>query len=159
MAEEIAVDVNIGKEEKYRALLPQLEALVSDEKNEVANMANISAALMEVFHFFWVGFYIVDNESLVLGPFQGPVACTRISPGKGVCGKVWSDKKTAIVPDVDEFPGHIACNSGSRSEIVVPGLGAREEVSFVLDVDSDQLDFFDKVDQAYLEKIVQLLAG
>ena len=158
MAEEIVIKDNIGKEEKYRSLLPQIEALVTGETNTIANMANVSAALKEVFDFFWVGFYLVENNELVLGPFQGPVACTRISKGKGVCGMVWETKMTELVPDVDKFPGHIACNSGSRAEIVIPGLSSDTEVIFVLDVDSDQLDYFDEVDRINLEKIVLLLS-
>ena len=120
-------------------------------------MANVAAALMEVFSFFWVGFYLVENDTMVLGPFQGPVACTRLSYGKGVCGAAWSDKKTILVPDVDKFPGHIACNSGSKSEIVVPGIDAQDKVKFVLDVDSDKLADFDDIDRQYLEQVVNLV--
>ena len=158
MAEEIIIEATADKAAKYQSLLPQIEALIVGEPNAVANMANVAAALKEAFNFFWVGFYFVENDTLVLGPFQGPVACTRISHGKGVCGKAWLDKKTVLVPDVDEFPGHIACNSGSKSEIVVPGINAQGKVTFVLDIDSDKLDDFDDTDIKYLEKLILLLA-
>ena len=157
MAEEIIIEVTANKEAKYQSLLPQLEALVGDEPNIIANMANVAAALKDVFNFFWVGFYLVEKDTLVLGPFQGPVACTRISRGKGVCGAAWSDKKTVLGPDVDEFPGHIACNSGSKSEIVIPGIDVQGHVKFVLDVDSDKLDDFDDTDKQYLEQVVKLV--
>lgn len=156
MAEELIIDNKASKEAKYKSLLPQLKALLTGEPDTIANMANISAALKEAFDFFWVGFYIVKEE-LVLGPFQGPIACTRIGRGKGVCGTVWDEGKTIIVPDVDKFPGHIACSSASRSEIVIPGVNEQGEVVFVLDVDSAQLNDFDSVDQRYLEKVVGLL--
>lgn len=141
------------KAEKYTALIPQLKALCEVEKNRVANLANMAAALRQTFGFFWVGFYIVRNNELVLGPFQGPLACTRIALGKGVCGTSWKEKKTILVPDVDAFPGHIACSSDSKSEIVVPVLNAAGEVIMVLDVDSDKLNDFDPVDQKYLEEV------
>lgn len=157
MAEDLIIDQNTSKEERYMALLPQIEALVADEPNLIANMANTAAALKQTFGYFWIGFYIVEKDQLVLGPFQGPVACTRINKGKGVCGTVWSEAQTIIVPNVDEFPGHIACSSASKSEIVVPGFDQRGEVCFVLDIDSDQLNEFDALDQEYLEKIVGLL--
>ena len=157
MAEELIIDVTEDKTARYKSLLPQIEALVADEPNLVANMANVAAALKEGFNFFWVGFYIVDGNTLVLGPFQGPVACTRINKGKGVCGLVWSEKKTVLVPDVNEFPGHIACSSGSKSEIVVPGLDAQGKVKFVLDIDSDKLDDFDETDKIYLEKLIEMM--
>lgn len=157
MAEEIIIEATADKPAKYQSLLPQIEALIADEPNIVANMANVAAALKEAFRFFWIGFYLVEEDSLVLGPFQGPVACTRISQGRGVCGKAWLDKKTVIVPNVDEFPGHIACNSGSKSEIVIPGIDSRGEVQFVLDVDSDRLDDFDNTDRQYLEQVVKLV--
>ena len=157
MAEELNIDPTAGKAEKYQALIPQLEALVSGEPNLIANMANISAALKQTFNFFWVGFYLVEGVTLVLGPFQGPVACTRIKRGTGVCGTAWIRKKTIIVPNVDEFPGHIACSSGSKSEIVVPGISRGSRVRFVLDIDSDQLNDFDEIDQQYLEQIISLL--
>lgn len=158
MAEEIIIEAIADKTAKYKSLLPQIEALITDEPNMIANMANVTAALKEAFDFFWVGFYLVEGDILVLGPFQGPVACTRISQGKGVCGKAWLDKKTVLVPDVDKFSGHIACNSGSKSEIVVPGIDALGKVNFVLDVDSNKLDDFDDTDKKYLEKLIMLLA-
>ena len=156
MAETIHVLKDLTKKEKYEALYPQIEALLSTETDVVANMANFVAALREVFGFFWVGFYVVKGNELVLAPFQGPVACTRISFGKGVCGASWERKQTIVVPDVDQFPGHIACNSLSRSEIVVP-VFKNNEVVAVLDVDSDQLNAFDSNDAVYLEKMVRLL--
>lgn len=158
MAEEIIIEATANKTAKYTALFPQIEALITDEPNLIANMANVAAALKEGFNFFWIGFYLVEGDNLVLGPFQGPVACTRIGHGKGVCGKACLDKTTVLVPNVDEFPGHIACNSGSRSEIVVPGIDELGIVKFVLDVDSDKFDDFDDTDKRYLEKIVMLLA-
>lgn len=157
MAEEIIIEATANKTEKYQSLVPQIEALITGEPNLVANLANVAAVLKEVFSFFWVGFYLVEDDSLVLGPFQGPVACTRIGYGKGVCGKAWLDKKTVLVANVDDFPGHIACNSGSRSEIVVPAIDAQGTVKFVLDVDSDKLSDFDDTDKRYLEKIIMLL--
>lgn len=157
MAEEIIIESKASKTAKYQSLLPQLEALVGDEPNIIANMANVAAALKEVFSFFWVGFYLVEDNTMVLGPFQGPVACTRIGQGKGVCGAAWSGKRPVLVPDVDKFPGHIACSSGSKSEIVVPGIDAQGKVMFVLDVDSDKLDDFDDTDRQYLEQIVNLV--
>ena len=138
MAEEIIIPEGVSKTEKYEALLPQLQSLVESEPDVIANMANISAALKEVFGFFWVGFYIVKDDQLVLGPFQGPIACTRIRYGKGVCGTAWKEQKPIIVPDVDEFPGHIACSSLSKSEIVIP-VFRQEKVVAVLDVDSEFL--------------------
>src|SRR5690554_3376867 len=155
MSEEIHV-VGTSKQEKYASLLPQLEALLSGESDEIANMANIAATLKETFDFFWVGFYRVINNQLILGPFQGPVACTRISFGKGVCGTAWKEDRIILVPDVDQFPGHIACSSQSRSEIVVP-IRRNGVVTGVLDVDSDELEAFDEVDAHYLEKICRLL--
>jgi L-methionine (R)-S-oxide reductase len=145
-----------GKEEKYKELLPQIKSLLDGEKDMVANMANTIAALKESFGFFWVGFYTVKENTLVLSPFQGPIACTRISFGKGVCGTAWKEKQTLIVPDVDKFQGHIACSSSSRSEIVVP-LMHDNTVIGVLDIDSDQLNAFDETDRIYLEKIVQYI--
>lgn len=156
MAEELHIK-GTTKQEKYESLYPQLQALVGDEPDRIANMANIASTLREVFGFFWVGFYRVSGDQLVLGPFQGPVACTRISFGKGVCGTAWKEGRTLLVPDVDQFPGHIACSSLSRSEIVVPVRGG-DEVIGVLDVDSDRLDAFDEVDARYLEKICGLLS-
>ena len=145
-----------GKEEKYKELLPQIKSLLDGEKDMVANMANTVAALKESFGFFWVGFYTVKENTLVLSPFQGPIACTRISFGRGVCGTAWKEKQTLIVPDVDKFQGHIACSSASRSEIVVP-LMHDNTVIGVLDIDSDQLNAFDETDRIYLEKIVQYI--
>ena len=158
MAKELDLISTASKEEKYVSLLPQIEALVGHEPNLIANLANISAALKQAFGFFWVGFYLVEGKELVLGPFQGPIACTRIELGKGVCGKAWTDKTTVIVPDVDQFPGHIACSSDSKSEIVVPVSDADGNVRFVLDVDSDDINDFDEIDQQYLEKILLLVS-
>lgn len=141
------------KEEQYQNLLPQIKALLAHETDFIANLANVAAALKEQFGWFWVGFYLVKNEELVLGPFQGPVACTRIKKGKGVCGTSWQQAATIIVPDVELFPGHIACNSLSKSEIVVPIIRGNEVVG-VLDVDSDTLNSFDNTDQHYLEEII-----
>ncbi len=148
---------NGTKKEKYEELYPQLISIVSGEKDAIANLANISAALKETFAFFWVGFYLVKDDELVLGPFQGPIACTRIKKGKGVCGKAWEDKKTIIVNDVSIFPGHIACSSLSKSEIVVP-LIQNGIVIGVLDVDSQELANFDAIDAHYLEEICTWLA-
>lgn len=157
MAEELIISDSKLKEERYKTLIPQIEALTAGEPNRIANMANVAAALRETFNFFWVGFYLVEGNELVLGPFQGPIACTRIAPGKGVCGSSWSEKKTFLVPNVDEFPGHIACSSDSKSEIVVPGINSSGEVEFVLDVDSDKLNDFDQTDQQYLEQVITKL--
>ena len=156
MAEDLSILKEGSKEEMYESLYPQLKALTADEPDLIANMANIASALKEVFGFFWVGFYRVVGDQLVLGPFQGPVACTRIRYGKGVCGKAWEEKQTVIVPDVDLFPGHIACSSLSRSEIVIPVLNDGDVLA-VLDVDSDEVDSFNEVDALYLEKIASLL--
>jgi GAF domain-containing protein len=156
MAETLFLPQSGTKEEIYQALLPQVEALISGEQDLVANLANISAALREAFGFFWVGFYVVQGQELVLGPFQGPIACTRIAYGRGVCGTAWKEQKTQLVPDVEAFPGHIACSSASKSEIVVPAF-QNGEVFLVLDVDSDQLDDFDGVDQRYLEALMGML--
>jgi L-methionine (R)-S-oxide reductase len=156
MAEDLTILTSAGKAEQYQSLIPQIEALLYGESDLVANLANVCAALKEQFKWFWVGFYLVKNGELVLGPFQGPVACTRIGLGKGVCGAAWQQAKTLVVPDVDAFPGHIACSSLSRSEIVVP-LFANGEVVGVLDVDSEELDQFDETDAMYLEQIVKLV--
>ena len=156
MAETLFLPPSGTKEETYQALLPQVEALITGEQDLVANLANIAAALREAFGFFWVGFYVVQGQELVLGPFQGPIACTRIAYGRGVCGTAWKEQKTQLVPDVEAFPGHIACSSASKSEIVVPAF-QNGEVFLVLDVDSDQLDDFDSVDQKYLEDLMGLL--
>lgn len=154
MAEELIIDGNLTKKEKYEQLLPQIKALVTGESDLVANLANIASALKYGMNFFWVGFYLVKEEQLVLGPFQGPIACTRISKGKGVCGKSWEEGRTIVVDNVDEFPGHIACSSDSKSEIVVPFF-KNGEVYMILDVDSDSLSSFDETDQEYLEKIAE----
>jgi len=155
VAEDLLI-VSGSREEQYRQLLPQLEGLLQGEEDIVANMANTAAALKEQFKWWWVGFYVVKGDELVLGPFQGPVACTRIKKGRGVCGAAWEQAKTLIVPDVEQFPGHIACSSFSKSEIVVP-IVKNGIVTGVLDVDSEHLDYFDLTDQEYLEKIVGLL--
>jgi GAF domain-containing protein len=157
MSENLFIPTEASKAEKYEAIFPQIEALISGEPDLYANLANISSVLKQGFDFFWVGFYLVKEEQLVLGPFQGPIACTRIAFGKGVCGTAWKEGKTQLVPDVDAFPGHIACSSASRSEIVVPVL-KNGEVKMVLDVDSDQLNDFDEVDRAYLEQLCQNLS-
>lgn len=152
MAEDLII-INGSKEEQYKALIPQINALIESEPDLIANLANIVAALKEQFGWFWVGFYIVKNEELVLGPFQGPVACTRIRKGRGVCGASWEQAMTLIVPDVEKFPGHIACSSLSKSEIVVPVIRNNNVVA-VLDVDSDSYASFDELDKVYLERII-----
>ena len=144
------------KQERYEALLPQIASVVEGESDLIANLANVAAMLHETFGFWWTGFYRVVGEELVLGPFQGPMACTRIRKGRGVCGTAWAKAETQVVPDVDKFPGHIACSSASRSEIVVPVFREGEVVA-VLDIDSDRLATFDSIDRHYLEQIVQLL--
>ena len=146
----------INKEEKYRHFLPDWKLLISGETDEIAVLANTCAALREAFGFFWIGFYLVKNEQLVLGPFQGDVACYRIRKGRGVCGTAWAEARTQVVPDVEQFPGHIACSSLSKSEIVVPVI-ANDEVIGVLDIDSDELANFDETDRIYLEKLVDVL--
>lgn len=151
MSEQLVI-VQGSKEEKYKALLPQINALVEDEEDLIANLANVCAMLKECFEFFWVGFYLVKQDFLVLAPFQGPLACTRIKKGKGVCGTAWMEKKTLLVPDVEQFSGHIACSSLSRSEIVVPLL-YQDEVWGVLDIDSKELNDFDETDRYYLEQL------
>lgn len=156
MAEDLQIQAST-KEGKYKELLPQIEALVQGEQDAIANMGNVCAALKTTFDFLWVGFYLVKENELVLGPFQGPVACTRIAFGKGVCGSAWKNESTIIVPDVEQFPGHIACSSLSKSEIVLPLQAASGKVIGVLDVDSDSLNSFDAIDQTYLEKILALL--
>lgn len=155
MSEDLHIPHGASKEEVYKALYPQLQALTDGEPDLIANMANITSALKEAFGFFWVGFYRVVDDKLVLGPFQGPPACTRIMYGKGVCGTAWKEERTLIVPDVDKFPGHIACSSLSRSEIVIP-VKKGDSVTAVLDVDSDRPDHFDEIDAFYLEKICSL---
>ena len=155
MAEDLSI-VTGTKEEQYQSLLPQISGLLDGETDHIANLANVTAALKEQFGWLWVGFYLVKNTELVLGPFQGPVACTRIRKGRGVCGKSWEQQKTLIVPDVEKFPGHIACSSLSKSEIVVPVI-RNGEVIAILDVDSEHYDYFNDTDSKYLEQIVGLI--
>lgn len=155
MAEDLLI-VSGTKQEQYEALLPQVKGLLEGETDLVANLANVTAALKEQFNWLWVGFYIVKNNELVLAPFQGPVACTRIKKGRGVCGSSWQQRKTLIVPDVEQFPGHIACSSLSKSEIVIPII-RNDDVLGVLDVDSSELNTFDETDQYYLEQIIGLI--
>ena len=155
----MAEDLNIlkgTKTEQYESLVPQIQGLLEGETNLTAKLANIAAALKEQFNWWWVGFYLVIDDELVLGPFQGPVACTRIKKGRGVCGKSWETEKTLIVEDVEKFPGHIACSSFSKSEIVVP-IFKDGEIIGVLDVDSEHLAYFDETDRSFLEKIVGLI--
>jgi len=156
MGEEIIIDKSKSKEKRYQTILPQLTALIKDESDLIANMANMAAILKISFDFFWVGFYLVKNETLVLGPFQGSIACTRIPLGKGVCGRSWEQKTTIIVPNVELFPGHIACSSDSKSEIVIPKI-KEDNVLFVLDVDSEVLNSFDAIDAHYLTKLIALI--
>ena len=155
MAEDLLITKGT-KEEQYESLLPQIKALLEGEPDLIANLANITGALKEQFNWLWVGFYLVKDDELVLGPFQGPVACTRIKKGKGVCGASWAKAQTLIVPDVEKFPGHIACSRLSRSEIVVPII-RNDKVIGVLDVDSIELEQYDNIDQDYLEKITELI--
>ncbi len=152
MAEDLTL-TKTSKEEKYQELIPQLTALISGESDLIANLANVSAGLKEAFGFLWVGFYLVKNEELVLGPFQGPVACTRIQKGTGVCGCSWQQAKTLVVPDVSKFDGHIACSSLSQSEIVVPIFKSNEVIA-ILDLDSKELNTFDEVDANYLSLLM-----
>jgi L-methionine (R)-S-oxide reductase len=156
MAEDLSI-ITGTKEEQYEALIPQIKGLLQGESDLVANLGNMAAALKEQFGWLWVGFYLVKNNELVLGPFQGPVACTRIKKGRGVCGTSWAKAETLVVPDVEKFPGHIACSSLSRSEIVVPII-YKEEVIAILDADSAELENFDSTDKKYLEQIVQLVS-
>lgn len=156
MAEELIISESGKKKDRYETLMPQLESIVAGEKDLIANLANIVAALKQTMNFLWVGFYFVKDGQLVLGPFQGPVACTRIDLGKGVCGTAWKEKKTIIVPNVDEFPGHIACSSASRSEIVLPAF-KNNEVALVLDIDSDKLRDFDQEDGNALKQVINLI--
>ncbi|MBP5479086.1 MAG: GAF domain-containing protein [Bacteroidaceae bacterium] len=158
MSENLIIDNNASKEDKYVTLLPQIEAVIDGEPDIIANMANIASMIQETFQFWWTGFYRVIDNQLVLGPFQGPMACTRIKFGKGVCGTAWKEAQTIIVKDVDQFPGHIACSSASRSEIVVP-LKVNGEVVGVLDIDSEKLSNFDSTDQKWLEKVAVLLSA
>jgi L-methionine (R)-S-oxide reductase len=158
MAEELIITTSTDKRERYDTLIPQIESLVQDERDLIANLSNIAGALKQTMNFFWVGFYIVKENQLVLGPFQGPIACTRIDFGKGVCGSAWKDKKTILVPNVEEFPGHIACSSASQSEIVLPAF-KNGDVALVLDVDSDKLNDFDHTDKAALERLMKIIEG
>jgi L-methionine (R)-S-oxide reductase len=157
MTESIIV-TGLTKKEKYESLLPQIKALVEGENDIIANLANIISALKFGMDYFWVGVYFVKDDQLVLGPFQGPVACTRIAYGKGVCGKSWELKQTIIVEDVDKFPGHIACSSLSRSEIVLPAFNKKGDVTLILDVDSEHLAFFDETDKFYLEQVMETIS-
>ena len=158
MAEELILATSSDKQERYTTLIPQLKTLVADEIDFIANLSNIAAALKQTMNFFWVGFYIVKGNQLVLGPFQGPIACTRINVGQGVCGTSWKEKKTILVPNVEEFPGHIACSTASKSEIVIPAF-KNEDVALVLDVDSDKLNDFDEADQLALEQVMRIIEG
>lgn len=155
MAENLIID-GTSKTDIYESLLPQIKSLICGEDNLIANLANTSAALKTAFNFFWVGFYLVDGDELVLGPFQGPIACTRIKKGRGVCGTAWQKEEAQVVPDVDAFPGHIACSSLSRSEIVIP-LFKGEQIYGVLDIDSEHLNTFDATDLKYLEELCTYL--
>ena len=155
MSDDLSIATG-NKIEMYQSIIPQIAALIEGEQDLIANLANVAAALKEQFGWWWVGFYLVKNNELVLGPFQGPVACTRIHKGRGVCGAAWQQEKTIIVPDVEKFPGHIACSSLSKSEIVVP-IFSQQQVVGVRDVDSEVLKFFDATDERYLKKIVDLL--
>jgi L-methionine (R)-S-oxide reductase len=156
MSENLTISSSESREEKYKTLLPQIEALIADEDDQTANLANISAALKQTFDFLWVGFYLVKNDELILGPFQGPIACTRIQKGKGVCGSAWEKGETIIVDDVDLFPGHIACSDDSKSEIVVP-VFKEGQVSLILDIDSNQLNDFDQKDREWLQRLAELV--
>jgi GAF domain-containing protein len=156
MAETLIIPATTDKKEIYRTLAPQIQALVSGEPDTTANLANIAAALKQTFGFFWVGFYLVKNNQLVLGPFQGPIACTRIDFDKGVCGACYTRRETILVPDVEQFPGHIACSSDSKSEIVLPAF-KNGQVALVLDVDSDELNDFDEQDKEGLEQVMRIV--
>lgn len=156
MAEDLTI-VGNTKEEIYQSLIPQIKGLLDGETDTIANMANVCAALKFGLNFFWVGFYLVKDNTLVLGPFQGPVACTRIAKGKGVCGTSWERNEVIIVEDVDKFPAHIACSSLSKSEIVIPLYNQNKECVGVLDVDSDTYATFDKIDEKYLKQIIELI--
>lgn len=150
------ISQSLSKADRYSSLLPQVKSIIEGEPDLIANLSNIAAALKQTFDFLWVGFYLVKSNELVLGPFQGPIACTRISYGKGVCGTSWKEKKTIIVPDVDAFPGHIACSSASKSEIVVPVI-SQGEVVMILDIDSATLNSFDETDGKFLEELVNVI--
>ena len=156
MAEELIISEG-SKEEKYSLLYKQIASLIEGESDTIANMANIAAMIQETFHFWWTGFYRVLDGQLILGPFQGPLACSRIAYGRGVCGTAWKERSTQLVPDVDKFPGHIACSSLSRSEIVVPVFDEDGTVTAVLDIDSEHIATFDECDKEWLEKIVSLI--
>ena len=156
MAEELIISKSTDKKERYQTLIPQLESLVEGEKDLVANLANVAAALKQTMDYYWVGFYFVRNDQLVLGPFQGPIACTRIDFGRGVCGTAWKTRKTIIVPDVTEFPGHIACSTASRSEIVLP-VFKNDEVALVLDIDSDKVNDFNEEDGKALQQVINII--
>ena len=155
MSEDLHI-VTGNKTEQYQSLIPQIKGLLDGETDLIANLANVAAAMKEQFNWLWIGFYLVKNGELIVGPFQGPVACTRIRKGKGVCGTSWAKRETIIVPDVEKFPGHIACSSLSKSEIVVPVI-RNNEVIAVLDIDSKEYNSFDETDQQYLEQIVKLI--
>jgi len=157
MSEELFIAAGAGKKETYESLIPQLAALMEGETDLTANLANLSAALHDTFGWWWVGFYWVKDNELVLSPFQGPIACTRIKLGKGVCGTAWKEAKSQLVPDVNAFPGHIACSGSSVSEIVVPVFDKQDQVVGVLDVDSERYDVLDETDVFYLERISQLI--
>lgn len=157
MAEELSIHAT-GKAERYRELLSQMQSLIGKERDGIANMANMSAALKQAFDFFWVGFYLVKEGELVLGPFQGPIACTRIRYGKGVCGTAWKEQRVLIVPDVEQFPGHIACNAASQSEIVIP-FKQNGTIIGVLDIDSDKKEYFDETDAYYLQQMLLFLVN
>lgn len=157
MAEDLKITDNLSKAEKYEELVPQIASLIEHENDLIANLANISAALYQTFKWWWVGFYLVRNNELVLAPFQGPIACTRIKYGRGVCGTAWKEAKSQLVPDVNKFPGHIACSSLSVSEIVVPIFDKDNTVAAVLDIDSERYDTLDETDVYYLEKIGKLI--
>ncbi len=158
MSENLIIEANASKEEKYATLLPQIEAVIDGEPDLIANMANVASMIQETFQFWWTGFYRVIDNILVLGPFQGPMACTRIKFGKGVCGTAWKESNTIVVPNVDEFPGHIACSSASKSEIVIP-IKVGDEAVGVLDIDSEKLNTFDDTDRKWLEKVAVLLSA
>lgn len=155
MAEELVLQQG-HKAEQYQSIIPQIQAIVEDETDVIANLANICAALKQQFNWFWIGFYLVKDRELVLGPFQGPIACTRIAKGRGVCGAAWQQQQVMIVPDVEQFPGHIACSSASKSEIVLPIMRNGDCVG-VLDVDSDELNKFDEIDAEYLKQLITVI--
>lgn len=156
MAEQLIISSAKSKADRYETLIPQIKSLVEGESDVVANLANMAAALKQTMNFFWVGFYLVKEDELVLGPFQGPIACTRIAKGKGVCGASWREKKIMVVPNVDQFPGHIACSADTKSEIVLPAF-KNGEVALVLDVDSDVLNDFDETDKQHLQQMMLII--